>query len=90
MPYGKFSINFNICLIHRIKFQRFQEFGFAKFWYGAVYRDKEWYRTFFEDYPKESHERKPLNLASVRGAILILLVSNILSFFVFVGEKVWK
>lgn len=60
------------------------------FWYGVVYRDKEWFRTFFEDYPKESNERKSLNFASVSGAILILLVSHILSLVVFVCEKILK
>lgn len=68
---------------------RFQEHGISAFWHSVTYRDKRWFNTFVEDYPNESNEREPLNLARVSGALFILIIFHLLSIVVFIGELMY-
>lgn len=65
---------------------RFQEHGITQYWFMQVYRDQSWLNKFFDDHPKENSEPEALRFSSIIGALLVLFVSHILSFIVFICE----
>lgn len=69
---------------------RYQEHGFSEYWYSQMYRDKQWYSTFFEDYPQPDNEPKPLTISSIIGGLMILFLNSIIAIIVFILEVIFK